>query len=1120
MVRTQPVTISNRGGSDLRWNAGVSSSLSSVQVFPGLDLGKGAPDPREGILGSGGPDRFGYRWRDSDDPGGPRFQWVDIQPSGTPVPISGDDQTTIGIPIGFAFPFYGSTFTRVNVSTNGFLSFTSGSASFGNSPLPGAGAPENLLAVFWDDLVFTRFPSAYYLNDGSRFIVQFSGVNHIGGASDFNFEVILYPDGRIIYQYLTMRGTLGSATIGQQNGARDDGLTIAFNQLYVRDNLAIEINAVPPWLSLAPAAGTVAAGGAQETQVGLDGRVLSPGRYCAAIEILSNDPARPEVRVPVCIDVVLDSDEDGVLDPFDNCPMVPNPGQEDAGDGDGVGDACDNCPTAVNPGQQDADRDGTGDDCDPCTDVDRDGFGNPGFPANTCPQDNCPGDVNPSQSDADGDGQGDACDRCTDTDQDGFGNAGFPVNTCPVDNCPGDANPTQANRDFDQFGDACDRCPDDPLNDVDRDGVCGNSDSCPIVANPGQEDTDGDGFGDACDSCPLIANPTQSDGDRDGTADACDNCPVIANPTQSDRDGDALGDACDNCPGAANPGQEDGNHDGGGDACQPAISLRAIQEDGGDRLEVRAVAADPQGEPLGGRFEFFRGGSQRITLQDTSETGDCSLGLQLGANPGEGIGFAYGTLDEPFLFDLDNIFGCRNGLPDYMIALGRCDDPQTNFNTLLSLAGVPLPAPLCVREIGAPSGGQEMAVIDLDRQVLHLAIILSRASVLRVPFSGGLPRHAPLSGLEPGATYELEIAVTDGNTPPISASLPFLYQGETTMIINNPPSALSAPPGPAECDRPEGGPATLDATGSSDADSGPGTGDDIVSYDWYEDYGQPGQRLLGRGDVLAVTLPLGPHAVTLEVTDSLGESDASATTVEVRDTTPPALSLAVSPAILWPPNHRLVPVQAAPQAADACDPAPRVLLVSVASSEPDDAPGDGDGRTTGDIEGAAGGIADIDFALRAERTGDGPGRSYEIVYRVTDASGHISSALALVTVPHDLGQGPEPIDVRLEPNGTSGLARLYWSGVAGALGYDLISGGVESLAMRDGKVSLGVVRVLARGTSATSLLESVADGPVPAPGKTVFYLIQYRDAAGSSGYGTESAPASREPTACDGGCPP
>src|SRR2546425_7344731 len=82
----------------------------------------------------------------------------------------------------------------------------------------------------------------------------------------------------------------------------------------------------------------------------------------------------------------------------------------------------------------DADGDGIPDTTDPCTDTDGDGFGNPGFRANTCAPDNCPNVFNPSQADADGDGWGDACDPCTDTDHDGIGDPGFQANACGVDN--------------------------------------------------------------------------------------------------------------------------------------------------------------------------------------------------------------------------------------------------------------------------------------------------------------------------------------------------------------------------------------------------------------------------------------------------------------------------------------------------------------------------------------------------------------------------------------------------------------------------------------------------------------------------------------------------------------
>jgi len=80
------------------------------------------------------------------------------------------------------------------------------------------------------------------------------------------------------------------------------------------------------------------------------------------------------------------------------------------GDGDGIGDDWDNCPQLANPGQHDFDADAIGDACDLCTDTDQDGFGNPGFTANTCADDNCPDVYNPGQEDEDQDGYGDACD--------------------------------------------------------------------------------------------------------------------------------------------------------------------------------------------------------------------------------------------------------------------------------------------------------------------------------------------------------------------------------------------------------------------------------------------------------------------------------------------------------------------------------------------------------------------------------------------------------------------------------------------------------------------------------------------------------------------------------------
>jgi hypothetical protein len=111
-----------------------------------------------------------------------------------------------------------------------------------------------------------------------------------------------------------------------------------------------------------------------------------------------------------------DYDADGVPNSLDNCVFTANTPQADYDD-DGVGNECDNCENTANADQLDADGDFIGNVCDDCTDLDGDGYGDPGFPANVCGLDNCPEKYNPDQADADSNGIGDLCDYiCGDVD--------------------------------------------------------------------------------------------------------------------------------------------------------------------------------------------------------------------------------------------------------------------------------------------------------------------------------------------------------------------------------------------------------------------------------------------------------------------------------------------------------------------------------------------------------------------------------------------------------------------------------------------------------------------------------------------------------------------------------
>lgn len=113
------------------------------------------------------------------------------------------------------------------------------------------------------------------------------------------------------------------------------------------------------------------------------------------------------------------------------------------------------------------------------------------------------------------------------------------------------------------------------------------------------------------------------------------------------------------------------------------------------------------------------------------------------------------------------------------------------------------------------------------------------------------------------------------------------------------------------------------------------------------------------------------------------------------ESNPPAVSVVVAPGRLWPPNHKLVTVNALVTAYDDTDPTPEVALVSVTSNEPDDGPGGQDGTTTDDVL-----VLDrYSFGLRAERSATGGGRVYTATYKATDACGNTAEAWAIVTVP-------------------------------------------------------------------------------------------------------------------------
>lgn len=145
------------------------------------------------------------------------------------------------------------------------------------------------------------------------------------------------------------------------------------------------------------------------------------------------------------------------------------------------------------------------------------------------------------------------------------------------------------------------------------------------------------------------------------------------------------------------------------------------------------------------------------------------------------------------------------------------------------------------------------------------------------------------------------------------------------------------------------------------------------------------------------SLSLGQTVVTFRASDGSTNVASCISRVNVADTVGPSITVGLSQDILWPPDHRLIPITTTVNVLDRCDPGASFRLVSITSNEPDDGLGDGD--TPNDIRGVQLGTADTTFLLRAERSGTGVGRIYTIVYRAVDSAGNTRDVTVYVRVP-------------------------------------------------------------------------------------------------------------------------
>ena len=204
---------------------------------------------------SGGPDAYGYRWRNQADtvigPGAPSYNWIDISAIGTPIAGLADDNTVGPFNLNWNFHYYWSDYNKIWIGSNGYVAFQTGvniASAFPAIPTSG-GNNNNFVAGFMADFVpITTNGSkvTMWSNNLDSVIVQFDSVpfwappNTINGRNDFQI-ILSGSDSTIKVQFKKQIGTTQNTDIksGIENVTGQIGLSY-LNNVYPLANTCVK----------------------------------------------------------------------------------------------------------------------------------------------------------------------------------------------------------------------------------------------------------------------------------------------------------------------------------------------------------------------------------------------------------------------------------------------------------------------------------------------------------------------------------------------------------------------------------------------------------------------------------------------------------------------------------------------------------------------------------------------------------------------------------------------------------------------------------------------------------------------------------------------------------------
>ncbi len=191
-----------------------------------------------------------YECLDSNNPGGPAYQFQDISGNNPPLVFGNDDDGVTHLAMPFAFTFYDVISDELTIGMNGAIKFGRYINKINASNIGMNNAPTYLIAPYWDDLDNSPgvgggvYTDVVGIAPNRQFIVQWERIPHYSNTGSSTIQVIFYEGSnelRFQYEDVLFENSYfdggASATIGIKGS--NTFVQYGYNELVLADATAV-----------------------------------------------------------------------------------------------------------------------------------------------------------------------------------------------------------------------------------------------------------------------------------------------------------------------------------------------------------------------------------------------------------------------------------------------------------------------------------------------------------------------------------------------------------------------------------------------------------------------------------------------------------------------------------------------------------------------------------------------------------------------------------------------------------------------------------------------------------------------------------------------------------------